>query len=522
MVQLANAYFLYAHGTSSGPALSYNGAPVTAGEFVGWAPIGAETTSGGYEVAWKLAGGDSYSIWKADNNGNYQTILVAAVAGTNATLEAAESNFQQDLNGDGVIGVPSTVIEAVGATDLIQVGSNYFLDAHGTSTGPELTYNGTAVTAGEFGGWMPIGAEAMNGGYEVAWKLAGSSTYSIWMTDGNGNYVSCPVAAVPGTSTALESAEATFQQNLNGDGAIGINLPRTAVETVGATDLVQVGTNYFLDAHGASSGPALSYNGAAVTPGEFGGWTPIGAEAMNGGYEVAWKLAGADSYTIWNTDSNGNYQTSQIAAVAGTNPTLEAAEANFQQDLNGDGVIGVPRTVIEAAGATDLVQVGGNYFLGNHGTSTGPELTYNGTPVTAGEFGGWMPIGAEAMNGGYEIAWKLAGSNSYTIWSADAAGHYQTNLLSAVPGTNTALESAETSFQQDLNGNGMIGTPASGGGTVTTSGADMLTVVTNPTPILIALGIRNGETAHISSPFDSAVVFYGFIRHPSARSFVGF
>jgi serralysin len=98
---------------------------------------------------------------------------------------------------------------------------------------------------------MPIGAEAMNGGYEVAWKLAGSSTYSIWMTDGNGNYVSCPVAAVPGTSTALESAEATFQQNLNGDGAIGINLPRTAVETVGATDLVQVGTNYFLDAHGA-------------------------------------------------------------------------------------------------------------------------------------------------------------------------------------------------------------------------------------------------------------------------------
>jgi Tryptophan-rich Synechocystis species C-terminal domain len=230
---------------------------------------------------------------------------------------------------------------------------------------------------------------------------------------------------------------------------------------------------------------------------------------MNGGYEVAWKLAGADSYTIWNTDSNGNYQTSQIAAVAGTNPTLEAAEANFQQDLNGDGVIGVPRTVIEAAGATDLVQVGGNYFLDNHGTSTGPELTYNGTPVTAGEFGGWMPIGAEAMNGGYEIAWKLAGSNSYTIWSADAAGHYQTNLLSAVPGTNTALESAETSFQQDLNGNGMIGTPASAGGTVTTSGADMLTVVTNPTPILIALGIRNGETAHISSPFDSAVVFMG-------------
>ena len=248
-------------------------------------------------------------------------------------------------------------------------------------------------------------------------------------------------------------------------------------------------------------------------PSQFGGWTLIGAEAMNGGYEVAWKLAGADSYTIWNTDGSGNYQSSLVAAVAGTNTTLEAAESSFHQDLNGDGVIGVPRTMIEAAGATDLVQVGGNYFLDAHGTSTGPQLSYNSAPVTAGEFGGWMPVGAEAMNGGYEVAWKLAGADSYTIWSADAAGHYQTNLLAAVPGTNTALESAETSFQQDLNGDGMIGTPGSSGGTITMSGGSDFTAIASSTLTLVSsnilLAIGSEQTAHISSPFNGATAFLG-------------
>ena len=53
--------------------------------------------------------------------------------------------------------------------------------------------------------------------------------------------------------------------------------------------------------------PELKYAGAAVVAGQFGGWTPIGAEQTATGYEVAWKVAGADQYTVWNTDSSGNY-----------------------------------------------------------------------------------------------------------------------------------------------------------------------------------------------------------------------
>ena len=122
--------------------------------------------------------------------------------------------------------------------------------------------------------------------------------------------------------------------------------------------------------------------------GQFGAWAPIGAEQTASGYEVAWKLAGADQYTVWNTDSNGNYVSNSIGAVSGTSAALESLETSFHQDLNGDGVIGVPvTTVIEAFGSTSLVEVGTIIFL-ILSSGAGPELKYGGAPVVAGQFGG--------------------------------------------------------------------------------------------------------------------------------------
>jgi len=125
--------------------------------------------------------------------------------------------------------------------------------------------------------------------------------------------------------------------------------PPTVIESQGATDLDQVGSNYFLYAHGTTSGPELSFGGAPVVTGEFGAWAPIGAEQTTSGYEVAWKVTAADQYTVWNTDSSGNYITSIIGTVSGTDYALQSLEPSFHQDLNGDGLIG-PSTI--GAGAT--------------------------------------------------------------------------------------------------------------------------------------------------------------------------
>jgi hypothetical protein len=150
--------------------------------------------------------------------------------------------------------------------------------------------------------------------------------------------------------------------------------------------------------------------------------------------------------------------------VSGSSTALASLEPSFHQDLNGDGLIGLPAlptTVIEAAGSTSLVEAGSNYFLYSNSSGTGPELKSAGAPVVAGQTSGWTPIGTEQTASGYEVAWKLAGAvDQYAVWSADRSGNFITNMIGVVPGSSAALESLEPSLHQDLNGDGVIGVPA--------------------------------------------------------------
>ena len=73
------------------------------------APIAAEKTATGYEVAWKAMGTDQYTVWNTDNNGNYISDI-GVVSGNSPLLQAFETSFHQDLNGDGRISPPATVL----------------------------------------------------------------------------------------------------------------------------------------------------------------------------------------------------------------------------------------------------------------------------------------------------------------------------------------------------------------------------------------------------------------------------
>ena len=245
-------------------------------------------------------------MWSTNSSGNYTSNVIGAVSGNSLALETLETTFNQDLNGDGTTGVTKVAIQTDGSTTLTQAANTYALYNNGGS-GPTLEYGGSAVTVGEFAGWTAIGAvQVAGGGYDVAWKDASAGLYTVWSTDSNGNYLSNVIGAVSGTSTSLEALETTFNQDLNGDGTIGI--PHVVIQTDGSTSLVQVGNNYFLDPVGGSSGPELSYGGAAVTTGEFAGWTAIGAvQVSGGGYDVAWENTSAGLYTVWSTNSSGNY-----------------------------------------------------------------------------------------------------------------------------------------------------------------------------------------------------------------------
>ena len=145
--------------------------------------------------------------------------------------------------------------------------------------------------------------------------------------------------------------------------------------------------------------------------------------------------------------------------------------------------------MIEEFGSTSLVEGGSNYFLYPNGGSA-VELSYAGAPVVAGQFdqfgGHWAPIGAEQTASGYEVAWKVTGADQYTVWTTDNSGNYLSSAFDVASGTSAALQSFETSFHQDLNGDGYIGLVLNGssGGQTLTAGSSPTTLIGGPNDIL--------------------------------------
>ena len=116
------------------------------------------------------------------------------------------------------------------------------------------------MVAGQFGGWTPIGAEQTASGYQVAWKVTGADQYEVWTTDSNGNFISTS-AVLSGSSSALQSFETSFHQDLNGDGAIGTSAASSITFDSGNKHLSAVGMyqNIFnILAHNVSATSLLS------------------------------------------------------------------------------------------------------------------------------------------------------------------------------------------------------------------------------------------------------------------------
>ena len=523
LVQAGSDYFLNPAG-GTGPELTFGGAPVTVGLWAGWNPVGAEQTSNGYDVAFYNASLGQFNIWSTDSSGHYITNLASGISATSSTLENFETIFQQDLNNDGTIGVPPpppppppSVVEHSGATALLQAGGDYFLNPVSnltTVTGPELTFGGSPVTVGMWAGWNPVGAEQTSTGYDVAFYNASTGTFNIWSTDSGGHYTANLASGISATSATLENFETTFQQDLNGDGTIGppgSSPPPpppsgTVIEHSGVTALIQSGSDYFLNPVSSGTtitGPELTFGGSPVTVGMWAGWNPVGAEQTSTGYDVAFYNASSATFNIWSTDSSGHYTANLASGISATSSTLENFETTFQQDLNNDGHVGPPPppppSVVEHSGATALLQAGGDYFLNpvsNLTTITGPELTFNGSPVTVGMWAGWNPVGAEKTSTGYDVAFYNASLGQFNIWSTDNNGNYITNLASGISGTSSTLISFETIFQQDLNGNGTIGNSVSS------------QVASNPTP----------DNFHFAGDSSGTPQAIAFSVHPSSAA----
>jgi hypothetical protein len=451
--QAAGNYWLFAPGTVTGPELQYNGAPVASGQFGPWTPIGAAKTANGYEVAWTDGAGD-FTVWNTDGNGVYTSnFIVGAVPANNASLESVETNFQQDLNGDGHIGLntPVTTVENKGATELVTASNSYFFFPTGGSTGPELQYNGSAVVAGQFGLWTPIGVEKTTSGYQVAWT-DGAGNFTVWNTDANGAYtLNFIVGAVRANNASLENLETSFQQDLNGDGHTGLNMATTVIQTDNSTSLVAASNNYFLFAAGTTNGPELQFNNQPVLAGEFGAWTPYGAVQTPTGYDVAWKLPGANQYTVWATDFSGNRVSGLTGdvAVPGNNSQLIQLENVFNQDLNGNGTTGgTPIATSQTQGAAPLSD-GANMTPASFGgaTSSSSDSLTAFNPLTPDASSAWDSLNLQALTSEppQNDSSPLYGLSDFDFVGEPGSGTGPSTLQRSLPTAGVALDPAGSS-----------------------------------------------------------------------------
>ncbi|MCP3388298.1 M10 family metallopeptidase C-terminal domain-containing protein [Bradyrhizobium sp. CCGB12] len=469
-------YYLNSLSTGTGPTLKYAGNVVNTANYTTWSVIAAEQVSGGgYDVVWKDSSNAHYSVWSTDSAGNFLRTLGSApeMLGNDAALKALEPMLQQDLNGDGTIGVPvasPVTIETFGSTSLVVSGGNYYLNSLSTGTGPTLKYAGNVVNTANYTTWSVIAAEQVSGGgYDVVWKDSSNAHYSVWSTDSAGNFLRTLGSApeMLGNDAALKALEPMLQQDLNGDGTIGVPVASpVTIETFGSTSLVVSGGNYYLNSLSTGTGPTLKYAGNVVNTANYTTWSVIAAEQVSGGgYDVVWKDSSNAHYSVWSTDSAGNFLRTLGSApeMLGNDAALKALEPMLQQDLNGDGTIGVPvasPVTIETFGSTSLVVSGGNYYLNSLSTGTGPTLKYAGNVVNTANYTTWSVIAAEQVSGGgYDVVWKDSSNAHYSVWSTDSAGNFLRTLGSApeMLGNDAALKALEPTLHQDLNGDGAVG-----------------------------------------------------------------
>jgi hypothetical protein len=155
--------------------------------------------------------------------------------------------------------------------------------------------------------------------------------------------------------------------------------------------------------------------------------------------------------------ANGDFDIITSTTFADGLHTLTAT----QTDAAGLTSAASPDFAVTVAPTTTVISEVGNHFFLDDSSGSGPSLKLGGTDVVAGLFGAWSPFGAVQTASGYEVAWKNPGANQYNVWTTDSGGNFlsQTGVVS---GTDYTLESLESTFGQDLNGDGLIGSSTIG------------------------------------------------------------
>ena len=376
------------------------------------------------------------------------------------TLAAGSSySIANTVAVDGTILNDDTALDSQGNTALLRGGDGQPFAKAGSSATP-ITFMGSPASAGSASStWQMLAAETIGTANKILWRYNPTGQLHVWALDSNWAWTGADTGLVDPNSSAGWELESSFQLDLNGDAIIGT--PFTAIESQGNTSLVRhtsTGQPY------ASAGPSttpITFMGSPASPGNASStWQMLAAETIGRANKILWRYNPTGQVHVWALDANWAWTGADTGLVDTISSAGWELETSFQLDLNSDAIIGAPFTAIESQGNTSLVR---HTSTGQPYASAGPSTTpisFMGSPASPGNASStWQMLAAETIGTANKILWRYNPTGQLHVWALDSNWAWTGADTGLVDPNSSAGWELESSFQLDLNGDAIIGTP---------------------------------------------------------------
>ncbi|MEB3362006.1 MAG: Ig-like domain-containing protein, partial [Synechococcaceae cyanobacterium] len=399
----------------------------------GWSALAARATATGFALYWGNSGLGQSARWELDASGAYTSGSLLSPE----QLLSEEAQLQLDLNGDGYTAGPRTIQ----GLNLGRTSQGYALDTGGVAP-LQVTYPGGIASPSNPGdGWGAVAATPLASGYNLYWYNSDRGLAARWNLDSSGAYTSGYWLF----AAQLQREEANLQLDLNGDGYI------SGPRTIQGVNLGSTSQGYAL-VTGSGTPVQVTYPGGNASPTNPGqGWIASAAAPTDSGFSLYWSNPGSGQAARWELDSGGVYQSGLLLSAS----QLIAEELAITADLNGDSIIGPATTTLENQGNASLLR----HRDGNAAVQVGREIYSVVSPFGLGPGDAsteWQMLAAETVGDQNQILWRNNPGDFLHLWTLNSSWSWQSSYGAINPSSVAAL-GLETSFQLDLNGDGLLG-----------------------------------------------------------------
>ena len=408
---------------------------------------------GNYNYQWQLSS-DGIN-WQdiGDNNSTYTIRALDLGNKIRAQISYTDNKgFKETVGTDTrTIPVPVTVnnVETFGSYTLAKNdnGDGYIAPAGTEDFTPLTDKDGNSMGDKSYPGWSLIGADTVEGINRTAWK---HDNYGFFFHKHDANWKEIPGGSSENVgSTAFYNLETSFAQDLDGDGFTGAapkNNGKASFSVTGST----------------KEGQILTINKSSTDP-----------DGDDGNYNYQWQLSsdGINWQDIGDNNSTYTLRTLDLGNKIRAQISYTDNKGFKEQVTTDIRNIPVPVTVtnVETFGSYTLAKNNdGDGYIAPAGTEDFTLITdKDGKPLGDKSYPGWSLIGADTVDGINRTAWK---HDVYGFFFHKHDANWKEIPGGSVePVGSASFYNLETSFAQDLDGDGFTGAAPKNDGTASFS-----------------------------------------------------